>query len=913
MGRLLGGEFTRDRAGPCGGSRADPMRAERKANAETLAILEEIVDDRGGRDASRTPSSATTARRPGEGRTAWPRRTASRSAPASRRGNEPARGRDQPLPPPARRQPGRTGTRGATRRSSARARRASPSSSRSATRPATGATSWSTSPSRTRRPPRLMNERFVCVKVDREERPDVDGLYMEAVLDAGGHGGWPMTVFLDPDGRPFFGGTYYPPEPRYGLPSFRQVLGAVAEAYRDRRGDLDRQAGSWSTRSGRPRASRPRREPLTSGLLARAVSTLERVRPRARRLRRRAEVPARLRRSCSSAGATARRRSAGAADARRDGRRRHVRPRRRRLPPLLGGRRWLVPHFEKMLYDNALLARRTCTRWVVTGEERYRRVAEETLDYLVRELRLPEGGFASAQDADTDGVEGHDLHLDAGAEAVRRAASWLLPFEHGRSILRGAIPDDRRAQLLAERGSGPQPARDDKVARRLERPRARRVRGGGAPARPRGLPRCGAHARRVPARAALQDGRLLRSFRDGVAKIDGYLEDYADVANGLLELYTATGELRCLEEARRLALLAVERFEDPLHGGFFVARRQRLVARRKELDDHPTPSGNAMLATVLLRLARLYGDDELERKAVGVLRLAHSLLARAPRRSASCSARSTSTSRRPARSRWSERARSFARSGLARVRAEHRYAFADEPTDARPAAPGQGPRGRTGGRLRLRALRLPGAGHDSLDRLTLYRGLLYSAYEIQGPGRRIRAVPTSRGTRSSALRGSPRSSGCLQLPSGGDMLEVGCGRGRRARLRSPSCAAPRSLTGLDIDDGSLLAEARVAAPEADARSRATFAVFRFRERLVRPDCGFRHLLPRRRCGWALGEIERVLRPGGLFVHETPVAQLCAHPVRTSGRSLPWGCGALARLRPDERLSGRPMKGGATRV
>jgi uncharacterized protein len=482
---------------------------------------------------------------------------------------------------------------------------------------------------------RLMNERFVSIKVDREERPDVDGLYMEAVLALAGHGGWPMTVFLDPAGRPFFGGTYYPPEPRHGLPSFRQVLGAVADAYRDRRGDLDRQAGLLTDAIREASRLAPSTEPLTSGLLSGAVSTLERAfDPEhggfggAPKFPPASTLEFLFRQGSDEALGMARLTLDRLADG--------------GMYDLVGGgfhrysvdAVWLVPHFEKMLYDNALLAVAYLHGWVVTGEERYRRVAEETLDYLVRELLLPEGGFASSQDADTDGVEGTTYtwtEEELAAILGDPPPDWLLPFEHGRSVLRGAIPEEARARLLAARNQRPQPARDDKAlagwngltlaafaeaGRRLDRPDYLDV-------------------ARTLADFLLgplsEDGRMLRSFRGGTAKIDGYLEDYSCVSNGLVELYTATGELRFLEEARRLALLAVERFEDPLHGGFFVASEESgLVARRKELDDNPTPSGNAMLATVLLRLARLYGDDELERKAVGVLRLAHSLLARAP-------------------------------------------------------------------------------------------------------------------------------------------------------------------------------------------------------------------------------------------------------------------------------------------
>jgi uncharacterized protein YyaL (SSP411 family) len=297
---------------------------------------------------------------------------------------------------------------------------------------------------------------------------------------------------------------------------------------------------------------------------------------------------------------------------------------------------WLVPHFEKMLYDNALLASAYLHAFVVTGDGRYRDVATGTLDYLLRELLLDEGGFASAQDADTEGVEGTTYTWTA--EELEEVLGephpdWLLPFEHGRSILRGEIPVAARGKLLAARAERPQPQRDDKAlaawnglalaalaetGRRLERAdyldAARRL------------------AEFLLGPLSDERGRLFRTRRAGVSKIDGYLEDYAAVAVGLHALYDATGERRWLEEARRLALLAVELFADEERGGFFLAPADGdgLVARRKELDDNPTPSGSSLLAYELLRLARLWADDELVGQATGVFRLGHSLLERAP-------------------------------------------------------------------------------------------------------------------------------------------------------------------------------------------------------------------------------------------------------------------------------------------
>jgi uncharacterized protein len=480
----------------------------------------------------------------------------------------------------------------------------------------------------------LMNERFVNVKVDREERPDLDSLYMDAVVAMTGHGGWPMTVFLLPSGEPFLGGTYFPPEPRHGLPSFRQVLVAVSDAYRERRGDVAQQADALVEALRQSAAVRPSGEPLTESLLGEAVRGLEgqfdpewggfggapkfppaSVLEFLLRMHVRGNPDALAMVTTTLDGMAA----GGMYD-------------------LLGGgfhrysvdERWLVPHFEKMLYDNALLAPAYLNAWVVTGKERYREVAEETIDYMLRELRLPEGGFASAQDADTEGVEGLTFTWTAD-EGI--PGELLEPFEHGRSILRGALDEELKRRLFEVRERRPKPLRDDKAiaawnglalaalaeaGRRLDRPEL-------------------LDAGRELAEFLLgplsdENGRLHRSWRAGRASNPGYLEDYADVANGLYELHVATGELRWLREANRLARLAVELFADEEKGGFFLspADGERLVARKKEFDDHPTPSGNSMLAFVLLRLGRIWGDDELEREAAGVFRLIRDALSRAP-------------------------------------------------------------------------------------------------------------------------------------------------------------------------------------------------------------------------------------------------------------------------------------------
>jgi uncharacterized protein YyaL (SSP411 family) len=480
----------------------------------------------------------------------------------------------------------------------------------------------------------VMNDLFVNVKVDREERPDVDAVTMEATVGMTGSGGWPTTVFMTPDGKPFYAGTYYPPQPRHGIPGFRDLLHAVAETWRERREDIERQADRIDSAIRTTVSGPPSSEPLTRELLldaARAIratfepayggfghapkfpaaSTIELL------LRYGDDV------SLAMAGATLDNMAAGG------------------MYDVVGGGfhrysvddRWLVPHFEKMLYDNAVLASAYLHAWVVTGTERYRRVVEETIEYVLRDLSVDGGGLASAQDADTAGVEGL-THTWTPAEAADAGvpADLLEPFEHGRYIVRGELDREVQARALEVRARRPQPFRDDKAlaswnglmlaalaeaAYRLERDDWLEV------ARELGEFLLG----------PLSDSqdRLHRSLRDGRSSGPGFLDDYANVALGLMELHVATGDLRWLLEARRLALLAVELFGDEA-GGFFLSPPDAdpRVARTKDLQDTPIPSGNAMLAWVLLRLARIWGDDELERRAVSVFRLVEPALRRAP-------------------------------------------------------------------------------------------------------------------------------------------------------------------------------------------------------------------------------------------------------------------------------------------
>jgi uncharacterized protein YyaL (SSP411 family) len=485
----------------------------------------------------------------------------------------------------------------------------------------------------------LMNELFVNVKVDREERPDVDALYMQAVVAMTGQGGWPLTAFLTPEGKPFFGGTYFPPEPRHGLPSFAEILRGVADAYRDQREDVAGSAEQLLSHVAASAEAEPWDDPLDADLLANAVGNLvatfdtqhggfggaPKFPP--------ASALELLLRAHLHGDPRARPRVEHTLDAMAAG----------GMWDVVGGgfhrysvdARWLVPHFEKMLYDNALLALAYLHAHVVTGEERHRRVVELTLDYVLRELRLEGGALASAQDADTDGVEG--LTFTWTEEELRAAGvdrpELLQAFEHGRYVLRGTLSEEERARLLAVRAARPQPARDDKAIASWNGLALQALAEAGWR-----LDRADwIEAARGVAEFLLRDmsdadGRLFRTWRNGTTRSAGFLDDYANVARGLVELHVATGELRWLVEARRLALLAVELFADEERGGFYLAPAagEQLVARTKELDDHPTPSGNAMLAEVLIRIARIYGDDALEERAAGVLRLLGAAMGRMP-------------------------------------------------------------------------------------------------------------------------------------------------------------------------------------------------------------------------------------------------------------------------------------------
>ncbi len=500
----------------------------------------------------------------------------------------------------------------------------------------------------------LMNELYVSIKVDREERPDVDALYMDAVVSLTGAGGWPMTVFLTHDGEPFYGGTYYPPLPRPGMASFRQVLEAVSEAWHQRRGEVTQMAGRLAEALRESARRAPSPDPVTEAIPGRAVEHLGQIHDPswggfgpAPKFPQAPLIGFLLRTHARTGDAEALQLATTTLDGMALG----------GMYDVIGGGFhrysvdgvWLVPHFEKMLYDNALLVPAYLEAWAVTGEALYRRVAESSLDYMVRELLLPEGGLASAQDADTDGVEGATFvwtpdqiraaldPADAEAAIAFYGVTGSGNFE-GATILRpsGEAPPDRAridAALLAARALRPQPGLDDKVIASWNGlALAALAQGGWRLARPDLIAVAERLAEFLASGMVDGDGNPLRTYRHGVAKIPAQLEDYAAVAFGLMELALATADDRHRRRAAELADRAVELFGDPDNGGFFSTAGDggELIARRKELDDNPVPSGSSLLAHVLLRLARIDGDGERERLALGAVGQALEYVQRAP-------------------------------------------------------------------------------------------------------------------------------------------------------------------------------------------------------------------------------------------------------------------------------------------
>lgn len=534
----------------------------------------------------------------------------------------------------------------------------------------------------------IMNEHFVPIKVDREERPDIDSIYMRAVQAITQQGGWPMTMFLMPDGRPFYGGTYFPPQDRhYGqhlMPGFPRVLLSIIHAYRQQRQEVEEQAtqiADYLRQSSeaplRARGVRPQGG-LPLDLLGTAAQAIIAdfdaqhggfggapkfpnamaleflLRVHLHRLKgeinfgRKKGVPSELEVVESSLQHMA---NGGIYDQMGGGFHRYS-----------VDAQWLVPHFEKMLYDNALLSRLYVHAYLVTGNPFYSRIAEETLNYVVREMTAPEGGFYSTQDADSDGKEGKFFLWSA--EEIEKA---LLPEDaanfiryygvtrqgnfEGENILH--VPEEAqsvagevqisleelqaslahsREILFKQREKRVKPGRDEKIltawnglmlrsfaeaARYLSRPDYLQVAIGNA---------------NFLLERLRKNGRLLRTYKDGQARLNGYLEDYAFLADGLLALYEASFDPRWFIEARALMDQAIALFADEKNGGFFDTGNdhEELVSRPKDIMDNAIPAGNSVAIDVLLRLAAFTGEQAYRQRADDYLRSVSAILVEHP-------------------------------------------------------------------------------------------------------------------------------------------------------------------------------------------------------------------------------------------------------------------------------------------
>jgi hypothetical protein len=513
----------------------------------------------------------------------------------------------------------------------------------------------------------LMNELFVNIKVDREERPDLDSIYMNAVVGLTGSGGWPMSVWLTPDGKPFYGGTYFPPAPRYNMPSFREVLQAVSNAWRSRREEILKSSDNIAAhlRQAADFVNTNERQPLSTETLTTATQNIRRTydstnggwggtpkfpQPMTLEflLRRHVQAPnddlrAMIDHTLSAMAL------GGMYDQLGGGFHRYS-----------TDAHWLVPHFEKMLYDNSQLARVYLHAWQALDDPDYRRIAIEILDYVLREMTHPGGGFYSTQDADSEGVEGkfflwivdeirsilgdeailfnevygvtpqgnfHEQHLPAGQNILSLVGDpEAIAQKNGLSVAQlSVILDEAQRKLFAAREQRVKPGRDEKI---LAAWNGLMLAAFAEAARDRSLgQRAEIYRSAAENNVAFllremrtNDGRLLRTWKDGQAKLNGYLEDYACVIDGLLELYQTTFDEQWFVAARDLADSMLQHYADPA-GGFFDTSddHETLVTRPKDLQDNAVPSGNAQAATVLLKLAAFTGEDRYSRHAESLL------------------------------------------------------------------------------------------------------------------------------------------------------------------------------------------------------------------------------------------------------------------------------------------------------
>jgi uncharacterized protein len=514
----------------------------------------------------------------------------------------------------------------------------------------------------------LMNEHFINIKVDREERPDLDQIYMSAVMAMTGHGGWPMSVFLTPELEPFFGGTYFPPTDSRGMAGFPRVLSSVHQAWQERQDEIVESAAEMTRQLRAFGTMAKGAGELDSKLLDQAARTTMRgFDPlhggfgHAPKFPHPMDLKVLLRHHARTG----------------DGQALHIvrhtldKMARGGIYDHLGGGfarystddRWLVPHFEKMLYDNALLTSVYLEAYQATRDDDFGRVARETMDYVLGRMTGPEGAFFSTEDADSEGVEGkyyvwtlaevtdvlgadraktfcyvYDVTKDGNWEehnilnlprTLSQAAKLLGRDESG---LQSELADDR-IRLLAVRAGRVPPAKDTKVLVSWNGLMIAALADGGRILKDeRYLDAARRAASFVLERLRRDDGRLLHTYKDNQAKLDGYLDDYADLIDGLTRLYEATGEPPWIDAALNLARIMIDEFGDPENGGFFFTgnRHEALIARQKDVHDNATPSGNGMAATALVRLGALTGRDDLTQASRRALESVQDLLERQP-------------------------------------------------------------------------------------------------------------------------------------------------------------------------------------------------------------------------------------------------------------------------------------------
>ncbi|HSE30782.1 MAG TPA: thioredoxin domain-containing protein [Pyrinomonadaceae bacterium] len=501
----------------------------------------------------------------------------------------------------------------------------------------------------------LMNQYFVNIKVDREERPDLDQIYMNAVQMMTHHGGWPMTVFLTPDGVPFYGGTYFPPQDRYNMPGFPRILISVAEAYRDRPEDVSATSTSILKELERVSVATGSEQPISEETLSAAYVGLIRaydstnggfggppkfppsmaleflLRTHART---RQDEPLNIIRHTLTKMA-----NGGIYDHLGGGFHRYS-----------VDARWLVPHFEKMLYDNALLSRLYLHYYQLTGDLQARGTAEGILDYVLREMTDVNGGFYSTQDADSEGHEGKffvwtvdEINHAIGEDALLFNAFYNVTEEgnfEGKNILNVTEPleavaaemgldvdearasiDRSRKKLFALREQRVKPGRDEKTLTAWNGLMMASFAEGGVILQRNDYLEAARQNADFVLTNLQSDGLLLRTYKDGKAKLNGYLEDYAFMIEGLITLSETSGELRWLLEGLRLADKMIEEFWDAEQGGFFFTgeSHESLIVRQKDYFDNATPSGNSVAGFALLRLATLTDNQDYRNRAVAVL------------------------------------------------------------------------------------------------------------------------------------------------------------------------------------------------------------------------------------------------------------------------------------------------------